>query len=121
MGIEIADIDREKCCEPAAPLSEERSLSDEAADEAADEELARLAKAIGHPVRIRILRLLAEEPGCMCGAIFREIPLAQSTISQHLKVLREAGLIEGELDLPRICYCTRTETLKRLKQLVSTL
>jgi len=117
MGIEIADVDREKCCEPSAPLSEARSLS----DEAADEELARLAKAISHPVRIRILRLLAEEPGCMCGAIFREIPLAQSTISQHLKVLREAGLIEGELDLPRICYCTRTETLLRLKQLVSTL
>ena len=90
-------------------------------DEAADEELAQLAKAIGHPVRIRILRLLAAQPGCMCGAIFREIPLAQSTISQHLKVLREAGLIEGELDLPRICYCTKTDAILRLKQLVSTL
>jgi ArsR family transcriptional regulator len=89
--------------------------------EEADEELARLAKAIGHPVRIRILRLLAAQPGCMCGAIFREIPLAQSTISQHLKVLREAGLIEGELDLPRICYCAKTDALQRLKQLVLTL
>jgi len=90
-------------------------------DEATDQELARLAKAISHPVRIRILRLLSTEPGCMCGAIFREIPLAQSTVSQHLKVLREAGLIEGELDLPRICYCTKTEAMQRLKQLVSTL
>jgi ArsR family transcriptional regulator, arsenate/arsenite/antimonite-responsive transcriptional repressor len=117
MGIEITRIHQQKSCEPTSPLPEELSLS----DEEADEELARLAKAISHPVRIRILRLLAHEPGCMCGAIFQEIPLAQSTISQHLKVLREAGLIEGELDLPRICYCTRTETLLRLKQLVSTL
>jgi DNA-binding transcriptional ArsR family regulator len=98
-------------------MAEERWL----ADKEADEELARLAKAIGHPVRIHILRLLSQTPGCMCGVIFREIPLAQSTISQHLKVLKEAGLIEGEVDLPRICYCTKTETLLRLKQLVATL
>ena len=117
MGTEMADIIQEKCCEPTAPLSEERSLS----DEEADEELARLAKAIGHPVRIRILRLLAQDPGCMCGMLFQQIPLAESTVSQHLKVLKEAGLIEGEVDLPRICYCTKTKTVLRLKQLVSTL
>ncbi len=90
-------------------------------DNTEDEELAQLAKAISHPVRIRILRLLAAQPGCVCGAIFREIPLAQSTISQHLRVLKEAGLIEGELDLPRICYCARTDAILRLKQLMSTL
>lgn len=89
--------------------------------DAADEELARLAKAISHPVRLRILRLLAAKPGCSCSTIFREIPLAQSTLSQHLKVLREAGLVEGELDLPRICYCTKTDAIQRLKELVSTL
>ena len=90
-------------------------------DNTEDEELAQLAKAISHPVRIRILRLLAAQPGCVCGEIFREIPLAQSTISQHLRVLKEAGLIKGELDLPRICYCAKTDAILRLKQLVSTL
>ncbi len=90
-------------------------------DTGCDEELARLAKAIAHPARIRILRLLGQGPGCRCSVLFHEIPLAQSTISQHLKVLREAGLIEGEVDLPQICYCARTDALLRLKQLVSTL
>jgi ArsR family transcriptional regulator len=90
-------------------------------DTGCDEELARLAKAIAHPARIRILRLLSQGSGCRCSVLFHEIPLAQSTISQHLKVLREAGLIEGEVDLPQICYCTRTDALRRLKELVSTL
>ena len=117
MDSEIAGINQENCCEPGTPLSEERSLW----DEEADEELAKLAKAISHPVRIRILRLLAQEPGCMCAVLFQQIPLAQSTISQHLKVLKEAGLIQGEVDLPRICYCAKTERLARLKELVSSL
>ena len=117
MGTEIAGIDQENYCEPGATALEGRPPS----NEEADEELARLAKAISHPVRIRILRLLAQEPGCMCGMLFQQIPLAQSTVSQHLKVLKEAGLIQGELDLPRICYCAKTDALLRLKQLVSTL
>lgn len=117
MDEELARIGQENCGEPPATTSGERpDLGEEA-----DEELARLAKAISHPARIRILRLLARDPGCMCGALFDQMPLAQSTVSQHLKVLKEAGLIQGEIDRPRICYCTTTETLRRLKQLVSTL
>ena len=117
MGDETTGMRHERCCEPCPPVSEDRP----AWDEETDEELAKLAKAIGHPVRIRILRLLAQGPGSMCSVRFQEIPLAQSTISQHLKVLKEAGLIQGEMDLPRICYCAKTERLARLKELVSSL
>ncbi len=83
----------------------------------ADEELAALAKAIGHPARIQILRILARRTSCVCGDIVEELPLAQSTVSQHLKVLKEAGLIRGEVDGPRVCYCVEPRALRRLKVL----
>lgn len=85
----------------------------------ADAELAGLAKAVGHPARVAILRLLARKNACVCGEIVDELPLAQSTVSQHLKVLKEAGLIQGEVDGPRICYCVDPRTLRRLKVLVA--
>jgi len=68
---------------------------------------AALAKALAHPVRIRILEILAGRRGCgcVCGGLVGLLPLAQSTVSQHLKELREAGLIRGEIDGPRTCYC----------------
>jgi ArsR family transcriptional regulator len=66
---------------------------------------AGLAKAMAHPVRIRILEILAGDRGCVCGGLVGLLPLAQSTVSQHLKELREAGLIKGEIDGPRTCYC----------------
>ena len=84
----------------------------------ADEELALLAKALGHPARAQILRLLARRQACICGDIVDELPLAQSTVSQHLKVLKDAGLIRGEIDGPRVCYCVEPRTLRRLKALV---
>lgn len=87
----------------------------------AEAELAELAKAIGHPVRVQILRLLLARDACVCGEIVDELPLAQSTVSQHLKVLKEAGLIRGEIDGPRIGYCVEPETLRRLKALVAAL
>ncbi len=86
---------------------------------AADEELATLAKAIGHPARIRILRILARRMTCDCGDIVDELPLAQSTVSQHLKVLKEAGLIRGDVDGARVCYCIEPRSLRRLKVLVA--
>lgn len=85
----------------------------------ADRDLAALAKAVGHPARVAILRLLARKDACVCGEIVDELPLAQSTVSQHLKVLKEAGLIQGEVDGPRICYCIDPRTLRRLKVLVA--
>jgi ArsR family transcriptional regulator, arsenate/arsenite/antimonite-responsive transcriptional repressor len=80
-----------------------------------DEELARLAKALGHPARVRILRFLLERDECMAGQISDVLPLAQSTVSQHLKVLREAGLIHGEVDGARICYCADPASIERLQ------
>jgi ArsR family transcriptional regulator, arsenate/arsenite/antimonite-responsive transcriptional repressor len=87
----------------------------------ADEELALLAKAVGHPARVQILRLLVRRETCICGDIVDELPLAQSTVSQHLKVLKDAGLIRGEIDGPRIGYCIEPRTLRRLKSLVGSL
>jgi DNA-binding transcriptional ArsR family regulator len=87
----------------------------------ADEELALLAKAVGHPARVQILRLLVRREACICGDIVDELPLAQSTVSQHLKVLKDAGLVRGEIDGPRVCYCIEPRTLRRLKALVGSL
>lgn len=84
----------------------------------ADEELAALAKAVGHPLRVQILRILATRTSCVCGDIVDELPVAQSTVSQHLKVLKEVGLIRGEVDGPRVCYCLEPRTLRRFKALV---
>jgi ArsR family transcriptional regulator, arsenate/arsenite/antimonite-responsive transcriptional repressor len=85
----------------------------------ADEELARYAKAMGHPIRIRILRILAQQTECICGEMVALLPLAQSTVSQHLKVLKDAGLVQGEIDGPRVRYCIARGATKRLKTLIS--
>ncbi len=85
----------------------------------ADQELAALAKAIAHPARVQILRLLARKSACVCGDIVDELPLAQSTVSQHLKVLKGAGLIRGDVDGPRVCYCIEPRALRRVKVLVA--
>ena len=88
---------------------------------AADQELAALAKALAHPARVAILRQLAESGECICGQIVSALPLAQATVSQHLKVLKDAGLVQGTLDPPRVCYCVDPEALKRFQKLVSAL
>lgn len=90
----------------------------EATDEVAGRELALLAKALGHPARVRILQLLLAHDSCFCGEIVEQLPLAQATVSQHLKVLRDAGLIEGEIDGLRTCYCANRERLAELNDLV---
>jgi ArsR family transcriptional regulator len=84
----------------------------------ADVELAGLAKALAHPARVKIARLLARRSTCVCGEIVGELDLAQSTVSQHLKTMKEAGLIQGEVDGPRVCYCISPRVLRRLKALV---
>src|SRR5262245_35429888 len=95
-----------------------RSGTKRPAVHAVDVELARLAKALGHPARVAIVRMLAEGGECVCGDIVSRLPLAQATVSQHLKVLKQAGLIQGEIDPPRVCYCIQPEALKRLQALV---
>ncbi|MDX2037761.1 MAG: metalloregulator ArsR/SmtB family transcription factor [Isosphaeraceae bacterium] len=86
-----------------------------------DVELALLAKALGHPARVQIVRFLQTQESCMCGDIVEHLPLAQSTVSQHLKMLKEAGLVRGTIDGPRVCYCVEPTALDRLKQLVCSL
>ncbi|MBX3275233.1 MAG: winged helix-turn-helix transcriptional regulator [Sandaracinaceae bacterium] len=84
----------------------------------ADARLAALAKALGHPARVAIVRLLARRETCVCGEIVDELPLAQSTVSQHLAQLKRAGLIRGEVDGPRVCYCLDEGAVALLKALV---
>ena len=72
---------------------------------AKDNKIAKYAKALGHPARIAILQLLLKKQNCICGDIVEELPLSQSTVSQHLKELKEAGLIKGDIDGVKICYC----------------
>lgn len=84
----------------------------------ADLELAHMTKALGHPLRVQILRILTARTSCICGEIVELLPVAQSTVSQHLKILKDAGLIRGEVDGPRVCYCIDPRALRRLKALV---
>jgi DNA-binding transcriptional ArsR family regulator len=87
--------------------------------------IADFAKALSHPARIAILKELAEKNTCICGEIVNVIPLAQSTVSQHLNELKKAGLIYGEIDGPKSCYCINKTVLddmaKRLTKLFSSL
>ncbi|MEZ4686241.1 MAG: metalloregulator ArsR/SmtB family transcription factor [Bacteroidia bacterium] len=71
--------------------------------------LARLAKALGHPARVAILELLSTKGACVCGSIVDELPLSQATVSQHLKAMKEAGLIRGEVEGTNVCYCLDVE------------
>ncbi|HYC30411.1 MAG TPA: metalloregulator ArsR/SmtB family transcription factor [Chitinophagaceae bacterium] len=70
-----------------------------------ENKLAKYAKALAHPARIAILKFLATKATCQCGDIVEELPLSQSTVSQHLKELKDAGLIKGEIEGARVCYC----------------
>lgn len=103
-----------ECCPPSLPAADLRPIE----GPEADQELAELAKALGHPARVKILRILVHRNACVCGDIVEELPLAQSTVSQHLKVLKEAGLIRGDVDGPRVCYCVEPRALRRLKALI---
>ena len=105
-----------RCPPPRAPKSRRPTSGPEA-----DAELAALAKALGHPVRVQILRILLSRTTSVCGEIVDELPLAQSTVSQHLKVLKEAGLIRGEIAGPRVCYCIEPDALRRLAELTAAL
>jgi len=86
-----------------------------------DERLAAMARGLAHPLRVRILQLLVKRETCVCGEIVDEMPVAQSTVSQHLKILKEAGLVQGEIDGPRVCYCVNPTSLADLKELIDKL
>jgi ArsR family transcriptional regulator len=105
------------CCPPAEPQPQMNFQGLEGPD--ADEDLAKLAKAIGHPARVRILRMLSRKEARVCSQIVDELPLAQSTVSEHLRILKDAELVRSSQDGPRIGYCINYETLRKLKALVA--
>jgi ArsR family transcriptional regulator, arsenate/arsenite/antimonite-responsive transcriptional repressor len=86
-----------------------------------DTHVAALAKALAHPARLRIVRLLQATPGCIGGDIVEAVGLAQSTVSEHLRILKAAGLITGEIDGPRVCYALNPSALAPLADLVTAL
>ena len=104
------------CCPPEGQTVE--LLLAPVEEPAADEELAGFAKAIAHPTRVRILRMLAKKEARMCSHIVDELPLAQSTVSEHLRILRSAGLVQANENGPRVSYCIVPSALKRLKALL---
>ena len=81
-----------------------------------DNHIAEYAKALSHPARIAILRVLIEKENCVCGDIVEEIPLSQSTVSQHLKELKNAGIIKGEIAGPKTCYCIDAENWEKMRK-----
>lgn len=106
---------QEKCdpCPGNTPLPWDETRTDEA--------LAKLAWAIAHPARVRLLRLLITRSSCVCGELVELMPLSQSTVSQHLKILKESGIVQGEIDGPKVCYCVNPKGLALLKALVGSL
>ena len=97
---------------PGAPIPENPPA------EAPDREFfAAVCKALGHPARVQIIAYLQSVDQCICGQIVDRLPLAQSTVSQHLKTLKKAGLIRGAVEGPRTCYCIDPQTLERFKKI----
>lgn len=91
------------------------------ASDVRDQQVADLAKALAHPARLRILRLLLATPGCIGGDIVDAVGLAQSTVSEHLRILKTAGVITGEISGPRVCYALNPEALALLSAFVASL
>ena len=84
------------------------------------EQLARFAKALGHPARVAIIEYLLTVDACICGDIVNELPLAQATVSQHLKELKDSGLIQGEIETPKVKYCINRDNWEKAQQYFET-
>ena len=105
----------------AARTSKRRAEGPRADDSFDPEAFAGMCKALGHPARIKILQHLKAVDSCICGKIVAVLPLAQSTVSQHLKSLKQAGLINGEVEGPAICYCIDKTMVRKFKKWVEDL
>ncbi len=101
------------CCDDSGPPFQPRPDQ--------DEQLAALCKALAHPHRVYIVRFLLSRSSCFAGEIADQLPIAASTVSQHLTQLKESGLVTGEVDGPRRCYCVNPEAVALLRQLVGEL
>lgn len=100
------------CAQPTVPFE---------ANPVEDERLASIFRSLAHPHRVHILRFLISQNACFAGEIADQLPVAASTVSQHLKKLKESGIVKGEVDGPRRCYCVDPAVLSLLKQLVEAL
>jgi ArsR family transcriptional regulator len=98
-------------CNPVQKRVREKDFS--------ENDLGDFCKALGHPARVRLLRILLEKGECVSGDLAEEFSLAQSTVSEHLRILKEAGLIQGTVEGPRRCYCVNQERLEFFKLLVA--
>jgi ArsR family transcriptional regulator len=101
------------CCPPATAVPR--------ATEIDADDLARMCKALAHPARIQLLRHLIDYGECYFGSLADVLPLAPSTISQHVSILKEAGLVEGASDVQRVCYCVNRERLQQLQLAIGAL
>lgn len=86
-----------------------------------DNKIAKYAKALAHPARVAILQILIKKQSCICGDIVDELPLSQSTVSQHLKELKESGLIKGDIEGAKVCYCIDAKEWKSAQSYMSDL
>ncbi|HAV35029.1 MAG TPA: transcriptional regulator [Massilia sp.] len=101
------------CCPPSTPRA--------SASEIDVDDLARMCKALAHPARLQLLRHLIDHGECYFGNLADVLPLAPSTISQHVSILKDAGLIEGSSDVQRVCYCVNQERLQQFKHMSAAL
>lgn len=115
---QVANCADEGTCCPAEDPQAIEQLRAPVEGPAADDELAAFAKAIAHPTRVRILRMLARREARKCSHIVDELPLAQSTVSEHLRILRGAGLVRANENGPQVGYCIVPSALQRLKALL---
>jgi len=96
------------------------TVDDKTADLVPDD-FSQICKALGHPARVRIVQYLRKIDRCICQEIVNILPLSQSTVSQHLKILKQSGLIQGEVEGPRTCYCLDLDLLDQFKKTVDSL
>lgn len=112
---------RRKPCGPCSESVSTNSVATIDISSEQDDTLAKLAWAVAHPARVRLLKILIARTSCVCGELVEAMPLSQSTVSQHLKILKEAGLVQGEIDGPKVCYCVNEKGLAQLKSLIKKL
>ena len=113
-----ATADHSACCTPETVQTARVAIAAQLDGPAADAEFAAFAKAVAHPIRVRILRMLARKEARACSVIVDELPLAQSTVSEHLRILKNAGLVRANETGLRVSYCIVPAALKRFKTLL---
>jgi len=102
-------------------MKQQKTIPQESIEAMDEGVFANICKALAHPVRIKIVNHLKKIDQCICGEIVNILPLAQSTVSQHLKCLKDSGLVKGEVDGPCTCYCLDRDMLERFKKLAERL